>query len=128
MVLEITREQAIKIIKSYYKIYENIDANVNIEVIKSYRGYFEDKYAQVNIAVETKKEVLGNTCILKSSLNEEEVKNIFEKVLQEENYDVIDLRYDAFIDIDENLCNSYEVAKFRGMEVEVKSNQKQKIK
>lgn len=128
MTLEITREQMVKIIKSYYKIYENSDVNVNIEVIKAYRGYYDNKYAKVNITIETNKEILGNKCILKSDLNEEEVKNIFKKVLQEENYDVLDLQYDAFIDIDDYLCDTSEVAKFRGIEIEVKSNQKQKIK
>lgn len=128
MILEITRNQAIKIIKSYYKIYENTDADINIEVIKDSRGYYEEKYAKVNIIVKEKKEILGETIIFKSTLTEEEVKNIFKKVLQEENYDLVNLSYDTYIDIDEYFGSSSEKAKFRAIEIEVKSNQKQKIK
>lgn len=128
MLLKITEEQTIKMIRSYYKVYEGIDVNVNIEAIKAYRGYYEEAYSHVNISVEMKKDLLGETIILESPLNDEEVKNIFKKILQEENYDITSFHYNAFIDNEEYLCHSCETAKFSGIEIEVKSNQNKKVK
>ena len=122
MMLEITRDQTLKLIKSYYKIYQSMNVDVNHEVVKGYRGYYEEEYAHVNIIIETKKEILGEICKVKFNLNEEEIKNIFEQLLQKENYNVTYLGYDAVIDPDD------KEAKFNGMKIEVESNQKQKVK
>lgn len=129
MELKFTKEQTIKVIQAYYKIYENRDVEVMIDATRGCEGIYEIPCANIKITVKSMLSILRESVATEVSLNQTEVTNIFKTMLQEENYNVESMYYDSGLTtVDDRYNQTYPAAYFNGISVEVKSNVKQKIK
>ena len=117
MILEMTKEQTIKLIKGYYKINEKMDVDVKFDTFTSYYGDFNrQSLINTNIIVEAKKEILNEVFEFNYKLDMEDTKKILKTLLLEQiDFDEMDIRY--------NINRSEQ---FEGITVNVKSKQKVK--
>ena len=128
MKLNFTKEQTIKVIQAYYKMYENRDVEVVIKASKGCEGIYETPCANIKIMVNSKVSVLGEQILTEGAIDKKEITNIFTTILNEEGYSVENIYYDAGLTTEDDRYNhSYPTAYFNGIHVEAKSMVKQKI-
>lgn len=128
MELKFTKEQMEKIIKAYYKIYEEKGVEVNIVVSRGCEGQYETPCVNVKVVVISEVSLLGVQAKEEKTLSKSEVTDVFKKVLNEEGYKVSNIYYDAGLTTTEYLTRSYPSTYFSGANVEVEKTVGQKVK
>ena len=127
MELNFTKEQVIKILKSYYKIHEGQDVDIIINATKGCEGLYETPCVDVAVNVVSKLSILGELVEVKAKLEKDEIKNMFKVMLNDEDYNMQYLDYNTkFASIEGTYNETEKIASFDGIVVGVKPNVKQK--
>lgn len=110
MTLQMTKDQIIKLIKTYYKKYQNMDVDVKFNTFTNCSLDFnKERSIKINIIVEE----IKDTYKFKNELDIEDIKNILKTLLLEEmNLDEMDINY-----------NVNELEQFEGLRINIKSKQ-----
>ncbi len=125
MKLKLNEKQIKTLLKYYYKEYENIDCDINIEAKIDYVGIYEERACVVVITQTRKIFVAGEETLLELELTKQDVKDKLQAVLQEQKLEICNLLYESDI-IHGDRQGDIDTPYFNGITLEVKTMEKER--
>lgn len=125
MKLKLNEKQIKTLLKYYYKEYENIDCDINIEAKIDYVGIYEERACVVVITQTRKIFVAGEETLLELELTKQDVKDKLQAVLQEQKLEICNLLYESDI-IYGDRQGDIDTPYFNGITLEVKTMEKER--
>ena len=125
MKLKLNEKQIKTLLKYYYKEYENIDCDINIEAKIDYVGIYEERACVVVITQTRKIFVAGEETLLELELTKQDVKDKLQAVLQEQKLEICNLLYESDI-IYGDRQGDIDTPYFNGIILEVKTMEKER--
>lgn len=126
MRISITKEQVEDILQNYYQTYEHEDVTIQSKAIQSCVGLYETPCVVVKINAITKINLLGEVVENEEELSENQLRDIFQTILEEQGYSIEDISYDAGMDTDDRFQS--KSAYFKGININVQHKRNQKLK
>ena len=127
MKLKLNEKQIKTLLKYYYKEYENIDCDINIEAKIDYVGIYEERACVVVITQTRKIFVAGEETLLELELTKQDVKDKLQAVLQEQKLEIYRYIYESDIIYgDRDRQGDIDTPYFNGITLEVKTMEKER--